>query len=180
MNAPLYVRPDWVITGVPLPGGGVRLIASTDLRVASVQERQERWFDGSNPDNLLQGFDPAGWVYDLKVTMKGYTLVEAADYPTALTMLFNRWNPEASQPPTPPRQPRALTAGPTPEQADAVTYLDSFAPGGHWYSDDARKVFESAYDVARNQGLPAEAAEAVLRNVIAAVEHEMNDVRHGA
>lgn len=49
----------------------------------------------------------------------------------------------------------------------------SYGPDGRWDSDSARQVFATAYHQARFRGLSAAAAEAVLRNVVAAVEHEL-------
>lgn len=62
---------------------------------------------------------------------------------------------------------------PVPEFAAQDTHVERFGPGGHWFHDDNRRVFRSAYLAARENGLSEAAAESVLRNAVLAVQYDV-------
>jgi hypothetical protein len=97
------MRPDWVMLGVPRPGGGVRLYASRELTHAELELRLEHdvraFLDGD-----LAGLSER---MDINVGMRHFTLVEADTYPEALAHLLDVWSPE----PQPTAPAGALPAG---------------------------------------------------------------------
>lgn len=70
--------------------------------------------------------------------------------------------------------PTRETLSPVPVTID-VDDVERFGPGGRWFHDDNRRAFRSAYLMARQNGLSEQAADAVLRNVVLAVQY---DVEH--
>lgn len=91
-----FPRPDWVMCGMPQPGGdGVRLIASKELDRAELEaqvSRLEVWPGEMFPDPVSQRFL-------LTAEMRTFTVIDAPDYAVAFRTLFEGWTPgPASRP----------------------------------------------------------------------------------
>lgn len=99
------VRPDWVMVGMPQPGGKVWLIASKDMNEAELRAEIDRGPDLLFDSEIFPG-QPYRHEYTLTASMRRFTLIEAADYPAAFRALFEQWTPE------PAAGPAALPAGP--------------------------------------------------------------------
>jgi hypothetical protein len=75
-----YSQPDWVMCGMSLPEGGVRLITSQQLNRAELQA-------------LFRRMSTA---ITLSTEMATCTVIDAPDYPTAFQNLFAKWNPQSA------------------------------------------------------------------------------------
>jgi hypothetical protein len=91
-------RPDWVMCGVTLPSGGVRLIASKELTRADLEAQWERAYPQFDTWEVLS--PPFGHArITLTTEIRGFVMIEAPDYPAAFKALFEDWAPQA--PPRP-------------------------------------------------------------------------------
>ena len=91
-SSPSWPRPQWVIVGIDLPTGGVRIIASDSLTTAEL-EVQYDWLNLGLP--VTVGISRINR-YEVSLTLKMLNLriVEAATYGEALSGLFGNWTPE--------------------------------------------------------------------------------------
>ena len=103
-----FGRPDWVMCGVPW-AGGVRLLASRAMTHAELTAEFDRvapW----GPYN----FEPMPIVSQritLTAGMRTFTVIDAPDYPSAFTALFETWTPGPGERAALPGVP-AIEAGP--------------------------------------------------------------------
>lgn len=95
-----YSRPDWVMCGMPQPGGqGVRVIASKNLSYSELElKAQYQNLYLSDYDPVCIGRVNTSRELTLKVSMlpidKGdVVIIEADDYGTAMSELFRMWSP---------------------------------------------------------------------------------------
>ncbi len=84
------MRPDWVMLGMPLPNGWVRLVASQTLSQVQLE---------TYVNNVPNFYDPYGvvdvkWRYVLTAELSSFVLIDAVDYPTAFERLFKEWSPQ--------------------------------------------------------------------------------------
>lgn len=82
-------RPDWVMCGMTLPTGGVRLLASQQLNRADL----EAIFD----HRAVFEFDPVPLMTSYRIIltteMRTFVVIDAPDYPAAFQALFEQWTP---------------------------------------------------------------------------------------
>jgi hypothetical protein len=89
-----FGRPDWVMVGMPR-AGGVRLLASKDMTHAELEaafDRAAPWdaYDFTLPPIVSQRIT-------LTAGMRTFTVIDAPDYPSAFTALFETWTPGPGQ-----------------------------------------------------------------------------------
>lgn len=83
-----FSRPDWVMCGMP-HGSGVRLLASKDMTHAELSA------DFGYEDTSGPWEPPALTSRRITLTsgLKTCVMIEAPDYPSAFTALFEQWTP---------------------------------------------------------------------------------------
>jgi hypothetical protein len=104
-----WPRPDWVMCGMPQPGGEtgrVRLLASKELNHAELTAQMEY------PETF--GIFPAPSIvtqrYTLTAEARTFIVIDAPDYPAAFKALFEDWTPEPATRPALGEGQRAITA----------------------------------------------------------------------
>lgn len=103
-------RPDWVMCGVPLPNGWVRLLASRELNQAQLAAEFERAQVVDDGD-LLPTWGPlVQQRIALTTEMRTFTVIDAPDYPTAFRELFKDWTPGPAGHPAVTEGPRGISA----------------------------------------------------------------------
>lgn len=85
--------PDWVMVGVPVEGGGVRLLASLTLTRAELEQKIDG-FDlipiSSNPKSAVARVPRR--IVTITAVMRDFTQILAEDYPSALRSLLEMWS----------------------------------------------------------------------------------------
>lgn len=84
---------DWVMVGMPSPGGGVRLFASKTLTRAGLQRRVEGYAlvpITARPDGPVARVPVE--TRTVIAVMKDFTLINAETYPEALRSLMEMWD----------------------------------------------------------------------------------------
>jgi hypothetical protein len=88
-------NPDWVMCGMRLATGGVRLLASKELTLAELEVMVERqdifWAPG---DILPVAQAVTSQRMTLTTHMRTFVVIDAPDYPSAFSDLFRDWSPE--------------------------------------------------------------------------------------
>lgn len=87
-----FAPPDWVMCGMPLPDGRVRLIASNQMTHAELSVKQDYpyvWDESPEPFTI----GPITRTITLTSGMRTYVMIEADDYPAAFRALFEQWRP---------------------------------------------------------------------------------------
>ncbi len=89
----VHARPDWVMLGIPLPNGWVRLIASQSLNRAELETFV------LDPPSFFDDFVNSyiEWRYMLTAEMRDVVVIEAVDYPAAFESLFKHWTPSSGK-----------------------------------------------------------------------------------
>jgi hypothetical protein len=86
------MRPQWVIVGIDLPDGRVRIVASDQLTHAALAVNYG-WLSRSFFDDIGTHV-MTRYEITLTIHMLNFRIVEAQDYATALADLFGAWKPE--------------------------------------------------------------------------------------
>jgi hypothetical protein len=88
-------RASWIILGlVEMPSGGVRIIASKDIRAATL----EAHVDYTKVDIdafIVSSTKPTGYRIDLQLSMHNLTVIDAPTFPEAFAALFKLWTPDS-------------------------------------------------------------------------------------
>jgi hypothetical protein len=92
-----WSRPDWVMVGMPMDDGRVRLIASKELNYAELQVK-------IGHQDIFEGIAPVRAVVTsreilLTTDMRTFILIEADTYADAFSELFRQWSPERGRHP---------------------------------------------------------------------------------
>jgi hypothetical protein len=104
-----FGRPDWVMVGMPW-AGGVRLLASKDMTHAELAAEVSRLYPEYETPEPLPSLVISQRI-TLTAGMRTFTVIDAPDYPSAFTALFETWTPGPGERAALPGVP-AIEAGP--------------------------------------------------------------------